>query len=258
MIEIFEELDKFSNIKFQDEGHIYTINGEVATSCTTLIGKYEKPFEEEYWSKRKADEEGIPQQEMLDRWKSMGDLASLKGTQVHNYLEYYLNNKIYQFSNINEGVVPDKWEEEEKHFYQIVPMIEKFCSDIKGKMIPIKSELVIGDEELMITGMIDQVFYNKKSGLLELWDWKTNKKIDIKTRYKLLKPVNNLSTSKLDLYSLQLGMYKYLIEQNTNLKFGDSYICWFHEKNDTYKTFKCVDTSEEIKKIVKDYSSASK
>lgn len=65
MIEIFEELDKFSNVKFKDEGHIYTINGKVATSATTLIGRYEKPFQEDYWAGRKADEEGITKKEML-------------------------------------------------------------------------------------------------------------------------------------------------------------------------------------------------
>ena len=46
-----------------------------------------------------------------------------------------------------------------------------------GKLIPVRAEVVVGDEDWGVTGMIDQLFYNEKSQKLEIWDWKTNKDI---------------------------------------------------------------------------------
>ena len=59
-----------------------------------------------------------------------------------------------------------------------------FYKQSYGKLIPIRAELVVGDVELGICGMVDQLFFNEKSGKLEIWDWKTNKKIDKKNRWQ--------------------------------------------------------------------------
>jgi ATP-dependent exoDNAse (exonuclease V) beta subunit len=105
----------------------------------------------------------------------------------------------------------------------------------------------------MISGMIDQLFFNIKSGKLEIWDWKTNKQILFDNPYKMKFPVNHLSTAELHAYSLQLSCYRYLIEKNTTLELGDSYLAWFNEKNDTYKTYKCFDFRPEIESLIKHY-----
>ena len=123
-------------------------------------------------------------------------------------------------------------------FNTITPIVDKFCRDIRGKLIPIKSEVVMGDRELWIGGMADQIFYNTKSGMLEIWDWKTNKKIDTYSNFKLEGSLSYLDSSKLTVYSLQLSLYKFMLEKNTNLKFGDNYICWFNEKNTSYVVHK--------------------
>ena len=47
-------------------------------------------------------------------------------------------------------------------------------------LVPVKMELVVGDEDYGLGGMVDCLFYNKKSGMLEVWDYKTNKAINIK------------------------------------------------------------------------------
>ncbi len=52
-----------------------------------------------------------------------------------------------------------------------------------GKLIPVKSELVVGDSELNLTGMIDQLFWNVKHECLQIWDWKTNNKINMKNNF---------------------------------------------------------------------------
>ena len=255
MLEIFEELNKFSNVIFHEQGHVYYIDGKEAISSTTLIGKYEKPFDSVYWSEVKAPELGMSPEEVRDMWELGGKVAGLKGTKVHSYVENLIANKVLPyFDQAGRGLggVPEE-ADVEIAYDKIVPMVNKFIDDIRGKLIHIRSEIVIGDSELLIAGMIDQLFYNVKSGKLELWDWKTNKKINTSSNYKLLKPLTKLSNAKLDLYSLQLSLYKYIIHKNTNLELGDSYLCWFNEKNSKYKVFKCHDYTKEVKTMIKHY-----
>jgi ATP-dependent exoDNAse (exonuclease V) beta subunit len=67
--------------------------------------------------------------------------------------------------------------------------------------------------------MVDQLFFNEKSGKLEIWDWKTNKKIDKKNRWQQFKePISHLDVCELNTYSLQLSLYKYIITRNTNIE----------------------------------------
>lgn len=248
--EVFEELDKFSHIVYHDEPHVYYMNGEKATSVTKLIGKAEKAFDADYWSKKKADEQDVTAEEIKAQWKYKANVACEKGTAVHEYVENYLNNKVFPYPSgrirpIFEGQDPVR-----SKFNKIIPLVHKFCDDIKGRMIPVRSEFVVGDIEYGLCGMIDQIFYNKKSGKLELWDWKTNEKIDTDSKYKLLSPVNHVSSSKLDIYSLQLSLYKHIIQKNTNLELGDSYLTWFNESNESYEIFKCHDYESEVKDMI--------
>jgi hypothetical protein len=54
-------------------------------------------------------------------------------------------------------------------------------------------------------------------------------------------------------FSLQLGIYKYLIEKNTNIKIGNSYICWLNsDKNESYVPIETIDLRDEVQKIIDD------
>jgi ATP-dependent exoDNAse (exonuclease V) beta subunit len=215
MYDIFEELNKFNNITYYDQPHKYLMNGKYATSVTTLIHKYQPPFDKDriaYFSAKKA---GITVEEILAKWDLKAKIACEKGTICHQYMENFIQNKVFPYpvDHIRKIFGNDPV----KHSYDVISkQIETFCAHIAGKMIAIRSELVVGDQEYNICGMIDQLFYNKKSNMLELWDWKTNEKIDDYSEYPLLEPINHLNQSKLDIYSLQLSLYKYIIEKNTN------------------------------------------
>ena len=49
-------------------------------------------------------------------------------------------------------------------------------------------------------------------------------------------------------YSLQLSFYRLILERNTDLKLGESYIVWFNENNNEYKVMTCYDFRDEILK----------
>ena len=51
----------------------------------------------------------------------------------------------------------------------------------------------------------------------------------------------------MEIYSLQLAMYKYIIEKNTGIKLGDSYIVWFCHNNENYQFMKTKPREPQIK-----------
>ena len=233
-MKITKELAKFNNIKFHDQDHKYYLNGIRTKSVTSVIGDYKHPFDKDYWSKKKADE---------------------KGSAFHEYVENFLTNKVFPFPDHRISIALDGEEnmlECKNAVIKLIKLFDKFYDDSFGKLIPVRAELVVGDEEWGITGMIDQLFFNEKSDKLEIWDWKTNKAIKKENRWQQFKePLNHLDVCELNTYSLQLSFYKLIIERNTELELGDSYIVWFNENNEKYEIIKFYDFREEILKIMK-------
>ena len=253
-MEITRELAKFNTIKFHDKEHKYYMNDTKMSSVTQLIGKYKQPFDSDYWSEKKAKERGILKEEILKEWKYKADFSTQKGSAFHAFAENYLFNKVFPFPEEEMTEVLGGTEnmlECRAAVKTIIELFKKFYDDSYGKLIPVRAEVVVGDEQLGLCGMIDQLFWNEKSGKLEIWDWKTNKKIDRKNKWQQFKdPISHLDVCELNTYSLQLSTYKYIVERNTNLELGDSYIVWVNEKNDKYEVFKCHDFKEEVTNIL--------
>ena len=242
-------IDKFNNIKFIPETHTYLINDKVAQSVTTILKKYVKPFERDYWANKKANDLGVSVEEILAKWEYNAKFSQIKGTLVHEFLEYSITNKEFEYPEdliINEfGFDPIQ-----TPFNNIVEVAKQFLIDIEDKMYPIASELIVGDSNYLVGGTIDQLFYNKKSNKLEIWDWKTNKEIKTTSRYFHLAPLEHIPDTELDHYSLQLSLYKFILETNTGLSLGNSYIVWLNENSNKYQIYKAHDYTAEAKIIL--------
>ena len=253
-MKVTKELAKFNHIKFHDEEHKYYMDGKRTDSVTSVIGKYKHPFDKDFWSKKKADERGITKEEILTEWKYKADFSCERGSAFHEFAENYLANKVFPFPEYkitNALGGEDNMLECKEGVYKLIDMFKKFYDDSHGKLVPVRAEVVVGDGEWGITGMIDQLFFNEKSGKLEIWDWKTNKAIKKENKWQQFKkPLSHLDVCELNTYSLQLSFYRLIVERNTELELGDSYIVWFNENNDTYKVMKCFDFRNEILKIM--------
>lgn len=204
----------FNNVKYYDEPHKYYLNdGRECISVTTLIHKYVKEFDEDYWSEYKAKELNKTKDEIISNWRLINKIGTFKGTLIHNYGENLFQNKIFKYPEsdiINEfgsDILKDEYLKTKNH-------VDDFYKDTKGKLIPIKQELIVYDEESLIAGMVDMVFYNVKANEYQIWDYKTNKKLTTENKYQnLLNPLFDLSESDINIYSLQLSLYKYIIEK---------------------------------------------
>ena len=191
------------NFKFDPKYHKYTYGGRQYTSVTKFISSFHKPFEQDYWSKTKAEEAGVPQEWILKEWKDKNDRANFVGHSTHTWIENY-------FKNIPQQLPSD---------LDIIDRINKF-NIIFGKQLhkltPVTFELRIFSKKYPLAGTIDSIFlYN---GKLFILDWKSNSEFKTdehpKGRYeKLLNPFGNYWKNHLNEYSIQVGLYALILEE---------------------------------------------
>ena len=240
----------FNDVTFYDEPHKYYIDGKELISVTTLIHRYQEEFDEEYWSGYKGNQFNISPIEILRAWKFINKKGTIRGSAIHDYAENLFQNKKFEYPQqliLNEfGFDPVK------NSYDICKKyVDDFYNTVQGKLIPIRTEMVVCDRESLIGGMLDILFWNIKAQEFQIWDWKTNKDFtyEMKSRH-LIDELCMLEDCDLELYSLQLEMYKQIIEKNVPIKLGKSYIVWFSHNNDGYKIIETLDRKFQVKNIL--------
>ena len=233
--ELILELNKFNSIIFNELPHTYNYNGLDCKSVTTIIGSYKKDFEKDKIAFFYGRKHGIPVDDVIEMWDIERDRASNVGSHVHKYMELSWNGKLYTESEDN---LPSS----------LVSICNQFINQSKNKLIPVRSEFIIGDLNKRVCGMVDQIFYNVKAEEYQIWDWKTNKKMRYSSEFgnKMINGLSHLDECEMNTYSLQLALYKKIIQENTNIVLGDSYICWINEAEMFPRVIKTFDFNEEV------------
>jgi len=250
-INISHELfTNFNDITYYDEPHKYFLGDQQLISVTTLIHKYQKDFDEDYWAQYKADQYNITSDEVKRIWRFLNKKGTMKGSIIHDYIENILLNKVFKYPK-DEIIRTFGFDPILKEYEITKKHADDFYTDIQGKLIPIKTELVVYDKETLVSGMLDILFYNVKAKEYQIWDNKTNKKLSYDNNWdKLLGGLSDLDDCDIEIYSLQLELYKRLIEKNTSIKLGKSYLSWFSHNNPTYKIIETKDRSKQIDMIL--------
>jgi hypothetical protein len=240
----------FNDVTFYDEPHKYFLDGKELISVTTLIHKYQEEFQEDFWAEIKGCQHDLTPNQVKRAWKFINKKGTIKGSAIHDYAENLFENKKFEYplqtimNQFGFDPVLSEYNTTKKH-------VDKFYSDVRGKLIPIRTEFVVYDKESLIGGMLDMLFYNVKAGEFQIWDYKTNKKFDKEEKNRhLLNELCMIEDCDLELYSLQLELYKYIIEKNTGMKLGKSYIVWFSHNNPTYEVIKTKNRRYDIETIV--------
>lgn len=233
--EILDRLKSFDdpNFKFDKKYHKYTYNGEVFQSVTQFIGGFHKKFDTEFWSNRKSIETGKSKDEILEEWKIKNETATNIGNSLHNYIERYFNK---EFQYIPEDL-------------DVVDRINKFnilYAKYFSKLTPIVFEQRIFSKKWKIAGTLDSLFLYK--GEIFIFDYKTNKDFtdDSHTNGRfenLLYPFDGFYKNHLNEYSIQLSLYKLILEEfGINIK--DCFIVYIGPKSQ--KLIKTLDFSEKL------------
>ena len=90
--------------------------------------------------------------------------------------------------------------------------------------------------------MIVEVVYENKDGTLSIYDWKRVKSIDKFSHFNKFakaKCISNIQDTNYWHYSIQLNMYKYILENNYGIVIRDLYLVRLHPNN-TRKSFDLI------------------
>jgi ATP-dependent exoDNAse (exonuclease V) beta subunit len=106
---------------------------------------------------------------------------------------------------------------------------------------PYRTEWLIYHDDVKISGSIDMVYENT-DGTLSIYDWKRAKnitRINNFNKFALSTPVCHLPDSNFWHYTLQLNMYKYILETKYEKKVSNICLVKLHPENKS-KTYEII------------------
>ncbi|MBQ9585788.1 MAG: hypothetical protein IJR20_07300 [Muribaculaceae bacterium] len=245
-------------LSFKEEGHIYLLDGKRRlTAVSSVIGRYFKPFDSDYWARRKARSLHITAQQLKEQWECEGMMASLAGTHLHKQIEGYLNGDEHmvptcRFAHDGEHVHVDKIINIDKE----IELFLKFAREVD--FTPFRTEWRVMDEELGMAGTID-LTCSRRDGTFELYDWKRSRSlIDEHGNVCKTSRFNSCGINGLEHiadcsywhYALQQNLYKLMVEKCYGLKISAMHLVVLHHSYDTYHVIEIPDMPHEIDHIV--------
>lgn len=247
---IHEELSVFNKVKYYDEPHIYIIGNQELISGTSFVGLFKQKFDRAGQAKKYAKKNRLNIEDVLNDWDFKGEISRTKGTLLHKFAEEYWLNKVFP---LDLAPYEERLPDITHRFERCKEMFLEYYQKASQSLCPVSLELVVGDEELGIGGMVDKLVYNKYTKSYEIWDYKTNKEIASESAYrkKMLAPINFLDDCELNAYSLQLSLYKYIIEKNTKIKIGKMWLVHIHEDQPSYNIIQCHDFTDYVDLMIK-------
>jgi hypothetical protein len=230
------------NITFIEKTHEYIVNGNKNyISVTTLVKRLFEKFDSDTiidnmmkspnWKNSKYY--GLTKNYIKNKWKCDGIEAANKGTKLHSCIEKYYNNK-----EVNSDVI------EYTYFLN-------FLND-NIELKPYKSEWKVYNETKKISGTIDMVYLNP-DGSVSIYDWKRSKEITKTSKYNkfsICDEINYIPDTNYWQYSIQLNLYKYILETEYNLSVKELYIVQLHEDLNNYVKYKVPILENEINNIL--------
>lgn len=250
--EIIKELQYFKGIEFHEEQHFYTLNDHrFGISATSLIETYAQEFDSDGISQMVANKRGISQQEVLDEWKKENEFSCIKGSCIHLKAQSLWMGTDYEidYNTIDDTVDKDRLKKE----YDIMSkQAINFYNDYKDMYDMIQDEFIVWSKEFDIAGSIDGIMYNKYTQQCCILDFKSNKDLQFKSKYrkKMKVPLHELDDVNGQHYYVQLSIYKYLIEKYTNIKVDELFIVYFNINADNYEIIPIPYLYEEVRKIL--------
>jgi hypothetical protein len=259
------------HIQFEEETHTYTINGERKgwTSCTGFLHNFFGHFDADAviakmmsspkWYESKYY--GMTAEQIKKQWSDKGKASSEAGTRMHLDIEHFYNAMPHELvkgavrtdlpasacgwtmEDGWAGMAVDEWKPAEGAEWNYFLDYQKRHG---SQYTPFRTEWLVFDEEHKVAGSIDMV-YMKPDGTLAIYDWKRIE--DLKTENKFqsgLGPVSHLPDTNYWHYSLQLNVYRYILQKHYGYKVTDLALVVLHPGNKSWKVAKLNMMDDEV------------
>ncbi len=275
-LKIFNSHQRDSNIVFYEPTHKYTVLNDKESKYTSVTTWNHSHFEafnaDKIINKMMSSNNwqighkyyGKTPDEIKRIWDDNRNSAAKYGTQMHYLIECFMN--LGQFMDPCDSIrLLDLF-----CFYMENTNIMDVCHDsnypidIEFKyflnfvqaypdLIPFRTEWVIYDEELKLSGSIDMLFTDK-NGKYHIYDWKRSKDIVKSNSWFKFSHVDDLShipDTNYWHYCLQLNTYKAILQRKYNITIDSMFLVCLHpdNKNNNFILFKVVDLQKELNSL---------
>lgn len=241
-------------IIFDDGPHTYTVEstGQRLDSVTTLLNDFFPKFDTDKVAARCAAKRGVDAEDLKKQWAAEAHRGRTEGTNVHLFAECLMR---FDNSTMVESISP--------RTAALFKSVETAARILKKHYDFIGAELIVASPELGIAGMIDLLMRHKTDGYLVIMDWKQNKAISTTNRWDNgFPPISHLEATDFNKYSLQLGVYRHLIQREgyfSNDKTGEIRTGLIHLKpGDTKDMF--INTclyEEEVEDLIRAHTTTA-
>ena len=166
-------------------------------------------------------------------WNKNGATASKAGTEMHYNIECYYNSDGCNIAN-DEEASADFTTPELSYFQNFLTYFKEKFPHHK----PYRTEWMIYHEELCLAGSIDMVFKNELDGSLFIYDWKRAKEVTKTSafmNFALTECINHLPDTNYWHYSLQLNIYRRILEELYGVVVSELALIVLHPNNKGFK-----------------------
>ena len=220
-------------IVFHEDTHTYEVDGSSAgiISVTTFIHHNFPTFNADAVLKKMKNKKekypGMSDAEIKKAWNENGKKASGQGTGMHRSIELYYNGVGV------DGDGENKESKENKEFSYFLQFHNEVI--VPRGLSPYRTEWSIFDGDIDLAGQLDML-YKKPDGTYGLYDWKRVKDIKKNNPYReygmgVLRDVEHCNYNH---YSLQLNIYKKILETRYDLRISEMCLVILHPENDNY------------------------
>ena len=228
--EIISKKQEEFGLSFEEENHIYTMNGRTNyPSVSKVLKKFYTEFPTEEAAYNKAGGDPIRQQELIEEWAAAGKYSTDMGSRVHFVLESELIKRNGNYKEVRQPEFNCDLTQIMKGDNMIVAG-KKYLDLMEQRgAVLLDTEMVLGHPELEYTGAPDKVWLMMNRTQTEfgivITDYKTNKpKNFVSTKYtkKMLHPFDEYDDTALGHYNIQLPLYgKLLLKMLEGTKYGN-------------------------------------
>lgn len=217
--EIISQRQTDLNLTFQEEKHIYTMDGKTDwPSVSKVLKKFYKPFPTEEAAYNKAGGDPEKQQQLIEEWAAAGSYSTNLGSRVHFVLEEEAIKRYGSYKEVRKPVFECDLTQLMKSDKMIVAGKRYLDLLEQREVVLLDTEMVLGDPELGYTGQPDKVWLthnvNKNEFGFLITDWKTNKPKNFQVNdytESMYEPFEELPNNALGHYYVQLPLYGKLL-----------------------------------------------
>jgi ATP-dependent exoDNAse (exonuclease V) beta subunit len=190
---------------------------------------------------------GLTKEQIKKQWSDNAASVSGAGTDMHFAIECFMNNEDLPYPFYHKDLLEYEMEDNiatTKEWEYFLDFLRDY-QDFK----PYRTEWMIYDEDLKLSGSIDMVYENP-DGSLNIYDWKRAKEITRSNnfnKFALTKSISTMPDTNFWHYALQLNTYKAILERKYSKQIRDLYLVRLHPNAESYELICLPDLSQQIR-----------